>query len=123
MNRLKTKRTGGDDYCTDIDPWFIVSEFKEKAKIIRTAREINNYKTEWVIEKIKNKALEFELKEGRRPIIACFGLAFKADIDDLRESPALQVVNFLNLKGLPFLLSSRMLVIKVKWNYFLLMRQ
>ena len=89
--------TGVGGHCIAVDPWFIVSEFKEKAKIIRTAREINNYKTEWVIEKIKNKALEFELNEGRKPIIACLGLAFKPDIDDLRESPALYVTeNLIN---------------------------
>ncbi len=91
--------TGVGGHCIAVDPWFIVSEFKEKAKIIRTAREINNYKTEWVIEKIKNKALEFELKEGRKPVIACFGLAFKPDIDDLRESPALYVVQSLIKQG------------------------
>ncbi|MEQ9169252.1 MAG: UDP-N-acetyl-D-mannosamine dehydrogenase [Fulvivirga sp.] len=89
--------TGVGGHCIAVDPWFIVSEFKEKAKIIRTAREINNYKTEWVIEKIKNKVLEFELNEGRKPIIACLGLAFKPDIDDLRESPALYVTeNLIN---------------------------
>jgi len=87
--------TGVGGHCIAVDPWFIVSEFKEKAKIIRTAREINNYKTEWVIEKIKNIALEFEIKEGRKPIIACMGLAFKPDIDDLRESPALYVTKSL----------------------------
>ncbi len=92
--------TGVGGHCIAVDPWFIVSEFKEKAKIIRTAREINNYKTEWVIEKIKNKALEFELKEGRKPVIACFGLAFKPDIDDLRESPAVHVTNSLILAEL-----------------------
>lgn len=87
--------TGVGGHCIAVDPWFIVSEFKEKAKIIRTAREINNYKTEWVIEKVKNRALKFELKEGRKPVIACFGLAFKPDIDDLRESPALYVTEIL----------------------------
>ncbi len=75
------------------------SGFKEKAKIIRTARKINNYKTAWVIEKIKNKDLEFELKEGRKPIIACLGLAFKLDIDDLRESLALFVAQSLIAQG------------------------
>ena len=87
--------TGVGGHCIAVDPWFIVSEFSEKAKMIRTAREINNYKTEWVIEKIKNIALAFELKERRKPVIACFGLAFKPDIDDLRESPALHVVQSL----------------------------
>ncbi len=91
--------TGVGGHCIAVAPWFIVSEFKEKAKMIRTAREINNYKTEWVIEKIKNKALEFELNEGRKPVIACFGLAFKPNIDDLRESPALYVVEALVKQG------------------------
>lgn len=91
--------TGVGGHCIAVDPWFIVSEFKEKAKMIRTAREINNYKTEWVIEKIKNKALEFELQEGRKPVIACFGLAFKPNIDDVRESPALDVVESLVNQG------------------------
>ncbi|WP_040497496.1 UDP-N-acetyl-D-mannosamine dehydrogenase [Fulvivirga imtechensis] len=83
--------TGVGGHCIAVDPWFIVSEFPKHAKIIRAAREINNYKTEWVIEKIKNAALEFELKNNRKPTIACLGLAFKPDIDDLRESPALRV--------------------------------
>ena len=87
--------TGVGGHCIAVDPWFIVSEYKEKAKIIRTAREINNYKTEWVIKKIKNAAHDFELKEGRKPVIACLGLAFKPDIDDLRESPALFVTQSL----------------------------
>jgi UDP-N-acetyl-D-mannosaminuronic acid dehydrogenase len=87
--------TGVGGHCIAVDPWFIVSQFQEKAKIIRTAREINNYKTEWVIEKIKYMALEFELKKGRKPVIACFGLTFKPNIDDLRGSPALYVVQTL----------------------------
>jgi len=95
--------TGVGGHCIAVDPWFIVSEFKEKAKMIRTAREINNFKPEWVIEKIKNKALEFELKEGRKPKIACFGLTFKPDIDDLRESPALYVVQSLISQGFQIL--------------------
>ena len=91
--------TGVGGHCIAVDPWFIVSEFSEKAKMIRTAREINNFKTEWVIEKIKNHALEFEVKKGRKPVIACYGLAFKPDIDDLRESPSLYVVQSLIAKG------------------------
>jgi len=59
--------------------------------LIRSAREVNNYKTEWVIEKIKNASLEFEKKENRKPQIALFGLSFKPNIDDLRESPAIKV--------------------------------
>lgn len=87
--------TGVGGHCIAVDPWFIVSEFPEEARIIRTAREINNYKTEWVIEKIKNTALQFEIDHKRKPKIACMGLAFKPNIDDLRESPALYVTQSL----------------------------
>ncbi|APX98905.1 UDP-N-acetyl-D-mannosamine dehydrogenase [Lacinutrix venerupis] len=87
--------TGVGGHCIAVDPWFIVSEFPKQAKIIRAAREINNYKTEWVIEKIKSTALQFELDNGKKPKIAAMGLAFKPNIDDLRESPALNVVEAL----------------------------
>ena len=95
--------TGVGGHCIAVDPWFIVADFPQEAKIIRAAREINNYKTEWVIEKIKNASLQFELKEGRKPTIACMGLVFKPDIDDLRESPALEVVKRLVSDGLDVL--------------------
>ena len=87
--------TGVGGHCIAVDPWFIVSEFPDKAKIIRSAREINNYKTEWAIEKVKNTALQFKIDNGRDAKIACMGLAFKPNIDDLRESPALLVVDTL----------------------------
>jgi len=90
--------TGVGGHCIAVDPWFIVSEFPKEARIIRTAREINNYKTEWVIEKIKNSALQFEIKNKRKPLIACMGLAFKPNIDDLRESPALYVAQSLQFQ-------------------------
>ncbi len=83
--------TGVGGHCIAVDPWFIVSEFPEEAQLIRKSRELNTYKTEWVLEKIKNAALQFKLKNGRDAVIACMGLAFKPDIDDLRESPALYV--------------------------------
>ncbi len=82
---------GVGGHCIAVDPWFIVSDFPEEAKIIKAAREINDFKTQWVIEKIKNTALQFELDNKRKPVVACMGLAFKPDIDDLRESPALEV--------------------------------
>lgn len=95
--------TGVGGHCIAVDPWFIVSEFPNESRIIRTAREINNYKTEWVIEKIKNQALEFELNNGKKPIIACFGMTFKPDIDDIRESPALHVIKSLTQQGFEIL--------------------
>ncbi len=91
--------TGVGGHCIAVDPWFIVSEFPEESKIIRSAREINNYKTEWAIEKVKNAALQFKIEQGRDAVIACMGLAFKPNIDDLRESPALHVAEQLKTDG------------------------
>ena len=98
--------TGVGGHCIAVDPWFIVADFKNEAKIIRAAREINNYKTLWVIEKIKNSTLEFEKLNNRKPTIAVMGLAFKPDIDDLRESPAIHVAEALTSdKSLDILIS------------------
>ena len=91
--------TGVGGHCIAVDPWFIVSEFPEEAQLIRKSREINNYKTQWVLEKVKNEALQFKIKNGKEAIIACMGLAFKPDIDDLRESPALYVAQELKKQG------------------------
>lgn len=77
---------GVGGHCIAVDPWFIVSSAPEQAKLIRTAREVNNQKPHWVISKVKAQASK--LKD---PVIACFGVSFKADIDDLRESPALDI--------------------------------
>jgi UDP-N-acetyl-D-mannosaminuronic acid dehydrogenase len=82
---------GVGGHCIAVDPWFIVHAGGDDAKIIRTAREVNTYKTEWAIEKIKNEALKFEKEHGRKAKVACMGLAFKPNIDDLRESPALYI--------------------------------
>jgi len=87
--------TGVGGHCIAIDPWFIVSDFPNEARIIRTAREINNYKPLWVIEQIKKSIFDFNSKYNRKPVVALMGLAFKPDIDDLRESPAIEVVELL----------------------------
>lgn len=79
---------GVGGHCIAVDPYFIVSEYPMESKIIGTAREINNYKSFWCAEKIQTAKLEFQLQHGRKPSIAIMGLAFKPDIDDLRESPA-----------------------------------
>ena len=94
---------GVGGHCIAVDPWFIVHAGGDDAKIIRTAREINTYKTEWTIEKIKNAALKFENENGRKAKVACMGLAFKPDIDDLRESPALYITKTLKNQGLEVL--------------------
>ena len=92
--------TGVGGHCIAVDPWFIVADYPEEAKLIRTAREINNFKTEWVIERIRREALQFKVDHNREPVIACLGLAFKPNIDDLRESPALHVTQTLVDSGL-----------------------
>ena len=79
---------GVGGHCIAVDPYFIVSDYPIESKIIGTAREVNNYKSFWCAEKIQNEKLQFELKYGRKPITALMGLAFKPNIDDLRESPA-----------------------------------
>lgn len=84
---------GVGGHCIAVDPYFIVSDFPVESQIIGKAREINNYKSFWCAEKIKNTKLEFELKHGRKPKVALMGLAFKPNIDDLRESPAKYIVN------------------------------
>ena len=90
--------TGVGGHCIAVDPWFIVSQNKEKAKLIQTAREINNYKTKWVIDKIKSNVHSYS-KDGVKPKIACLGLSFKPNIDDLRESKALEVAETLLAEG------------------------
>ena len=79
---------GVGGHCIAVDPYFIVSDYPMESKIIGTAREVNNYKSFWCAEKVKTAKLEFQLKHGRKPSIALMGLAFKPNIDDLRESPA-----------------------------------
>lgn len=79
---------GVGGHCIAVDPYFITANFPMESKIISTAREINNYKAFWCAEKVENEMLKFELTCHRKPTIAMMGLAFKPDIDDLREAPA-----------------------------------
>ena len=82
---------GVGGHCIAVDPYFITAAFPQESKLIATARQVNNYKAEWCTEKVKNAMLKFELLNGRKPKVALMGLAFKPDIDDLRESPSKRI--------------------------------
>lgn len=79
---------GVGGHCIAVDPWFIVSDYPEQAQLIKRARETNDYKADWCANKAIEACRLFAEKHQREPIIACMGLAFKPNIDDLRESPA-----------------------------------
>ena len=82
---------GVGGHCIAVDPWFIVDRSPLHSRLIKTAREVNDSKPLWVVDRVKKCADRF-----KNPKIACLGLAFKADVDDLRESPALDIVKELN---------------------------
>lgn len=100
---------GVGGHCIAVDPWFIVSQAPEEAKLIRTARLVNDSKPVWVINKVK-EAVELFLqktlgKTNGSVVVACLGLAFKPNIDDLRESPALAITSQLASEGIANILA------------------
>ncbi|MBK0096876.1 UDP-N-acetyl-D-mannosamine dehydrogenase [Erwinia sp. S63] len=89
---------GVGGHCIAVDPWFIVAQNPELARLIRTAREVNDAKPTWVLEQVKQQLADCLTTSGKRAsevTIACFGLAFKPNIDDLRESPAMTVAHLI----------------------------
>lgn len=88
---------GVGGHCIAIDPWFIVDQTPDEALLIRTAREVNDRKVDWVVDKVDQAVSQTQARNGlTEPInIACLGLTYKADVDDLRESPALAIVRAL----------------------------
>ena len=90
---------GVGGHCIAVDPWFIAARAPEHARVIRSAREVNDGKPDWVVEKVRRSAARF-----RNPVIGCLGLSFKADVDDLRGSPALQIARRLQAESVGDLL-------------------
>ena len=86
---------GVGGHCIAVDPWFIVSSAPEQTRLIRTAREVNDSKPKFVVSQIRERAERF-----KRPVVACLGLTYKADVDDTRESPAIAIAAELALTGL-----------------------
>ncbi|MEB0089483.1 UDP-N-acetyl-D-mannosamine dehydrogenase, partial [Pseudomonas sp. RTI1] len=88
---------GVGGHCIAVDPWFIVSQAGDVAKLIRTAREVNDSKPAWVVDKVETAIADYLSNHANQRLcdvtVACFGLAFKPDIDDLRESPSVGIVN------------------------------
>jgi len=122
---------GVGGHCIAVDPWFIVSKTPEEAQLIHTARKVNDSKPRWVVDKVKVAICEFLIsnpnKTAKDVTITCFGLTFKPDIDDLRESPALSVFKALsvlhkgsllavepNISQLPFNLGGNIRLIEIK---------
>lgn len=82
---------GVGGHCIAVDPYFITADFPEESKLIAQARETNNFKAEWCAGQVLAQMLKFEKESGRKPVVALMGLAFKPNIDDLRESPAMEI--------------------------------
>jgi UDP-N-acetyl-D-mannosaminuronic acid dehydrogenase len=85
---------GVGGHCIAVDPWFIVASAPEQTRLIRTAREVNNSKPNFGVAQIRKRAEWF-----KRPVVACLGLTYKPDVDDLRESPALAITSQLARSG------------------------
>ena len=90
---------GVGGHCIAIDPWFIASQCPQNSKLIQTARNVNKYKTRWSIQLIRSRIKNLEINLGRKAIVGIFGLTFKQDIDDIRESPALFITEKLIQEG------------------------
>src|SRR5690606_1169219 len=94
---------GVGGHCIAVDPWFIVDTAPEEARIVRVAREVNDFKPQWVINQVKAAIADVLAAQPDRSMssvkVACLGLAFKPDIDDLRESPALTITHQISELG------------------------
>lgn len=100
--------SGVGGHCIAVDPYFITADYPIESQLIAKAREINNYKAFWCAEKVQNEILKFELERHRKPVVAMMGLAFKPNIDDLRESPA----KYITTKVMQFCNNADILVVE-----------
>ena len=94
---------GVGGHCIAVDPWFIVAAAPHCTPLIQSARRVNDGKSRWVIDQVQARATLLEDQLGRLARVGCLGLAFKPDVDDLRESPALHITTELLLAGLDVL--------------------
>ena len=94
---------GVGGHCIAVDPWFIAAASPHCTPLIQTSRNVNDGKSRWVIEQVQARASALENQLGRPARIGCLGLAFKPDVDDLRESPALHITTELLVAGLDLL--------------------
>lgn len=91
---------GVGGHCIAVDPWFLVSMDEKNSELIHTARRVNDHKPRWVVSKVADAVKAFRAREDREPLVACLGLAFKPNVDDFRESPALWIAANLMAHGL-----------------------
>lgn len=132
---------GVGGHCIAVDPWFIVDSAPQQARLIRVAREVNDSKSNWVIHKVEQAIAELAQKGFTTEDlhIACFGLTFKPDVNDMRESPALQITQALtnchggkivvvepNLQSLPTSLSEKQVALMeldeaITWAHILVL--
>lgn len=96
---------GVGGHCIAVDPWFLASASPENTPLIQTARKVNDNKLNWVFEQILSEIKKIETNLGRKPIVGCFGITFKADVDDLRGSPAISIINKLINEGIEVLIN------------------
>ena len=86
---------GVGGHCIPVDPWFIISKNLKLSQILQSARSVNSYKTKWISKKIINQVSIYKTKYKKNPIVSLFGLTYKANVSDLRESPSLDIFNHL----------------------------
>lgn len=86
---------GVGGHCVAIDPWFLINQFSEQTRLLKAARDVNELKPEWIVQKANDAIVDYQQRTATNPTVALFGITFKANADDIRESPALQIAKSL----------------------------